>query len=131
MGWSNPYEVPTGSTSDVINSGIVALVGHAEYPPHRFEVGDFIYYIGDNIECWPPTRYRIPTHVRLEIGQKIRLLNANGDFAENAYLILAKRGRLGNFVSPDTATPGFHHWQGFPDVPERLLSDSPLLTPDS
>ena len=130
---ANPYEVPTGPTSGVMTSGIVARVG-PQLPSFRFDVNDLVWYIGDDNE-WPGSKCAIPERVPLQIMQRTRLSAANGEFVENAYWIRAKRGRGGYFVSPNANTSGaqFENWQVFPNVPERLLSDTylPPLTLDS
>ena len=39
---TNPYEVPTGPTSGVMKSGIVARVG-PQLPSFRFDVNDLVW----------------------------------------------------------------------------------------
>ena len=119
---ANPYEVPTEPTSGVMTSGIVARVG-PQLPSFEFDVNDLVWYIGDDIE-WPGSYCKIPKRVQLQVSEKIRLYNVNCDFVENAYYLQAKQALAGFFVSPNTKLYGA--WQGFRNVPERLLSDTYL-----
>ena len=120
---ANPYEVPTGPTSGVMTSGIVARVG-PQLPSFRFNATDLVWYIGDNT-IWPHSDMAVPDRVQLKVVKQVRLFNANGDFVGNAYWIKAKRARAGYFVSP-TANLSGASWQFFQNIPERVLSDTYL-----